>query len=58
MTEEYGRLAVLSDIPAAAARLTAECAYPDIAEWADYHHLHARPTDTEVLAAWGADAGS
>ncbi|MER6381524.1 metallophosphoesterase family protein [Streptomyces sp. NPDC001127] len=45
------------DIPAAVARLTAECAYPDIAEWADYY-LHARATDTEVLAAWGPKAGS
>ncbi len=45
------------DIPAAVARLTAACAYPDIAAWADYH-LHARATDTEVLAAWGPKAGS
>ncbi|AKN71001.1 phosphoesterase [Streptomyces sp. PBH53] len=39
------------DIPAAVTRLTRECAYPDIAAWADYF-LHARATDTEVLAAW------
>ncbi|WP_330458454.1 metallophosphatase family protein [Streptomyces sp. NBC_00820] len=44
------------DIPAALARLTAGCAYPDIAEWADYF-LHARATDTEVLAAWGPRDG-
>ncbi|MGW1586913.1 metallophosphoesterase family protein [Streptomyces sp. NPDC002386] len=44
------------DIPAAIARLTRECAYPDIADWADYF-LHARATDTEVLAAWGPKDG-
>ncbi|MFF4575004.1 metallophosphoesterase family protein [Streptomyces sp. NPDC001410] len=44
------------DIPGAAARLTAECAYPEIAEWADYF-LHARASDTEVLAAWGPKDG-
>nr|BFD84196.1 metallophosphoesterase family protein [Streptomyces sp. Xyl84] len=36
------------DTEAAAARLVAECAYEDIAAWADYF-LHARATDTEVL---------
>jgi predicted phosphodiesterase len=44
------------DIPAAIARLTAHCAYPEIAEWADYF-LRARATDTEVLAAWGPKDG-
>ncbi|OYP16886.1 YfcE family phosphodiesterase [Streptomyces sp. FBKL.4005] len=39
------------DIPAAVTRLIQECAYPDIAAWADYF-LHARATDTEVLEAW------
>lgn len=40
------------DIPAAIDRLTRACAYPDIAEWADYY-LNARATDAEVLEAWG-----
>ncbi|MFF8402690.1 metallophosphoesterase family protein [Streptomyces sp. NPDC014846] len=44
------------DVPAAVARLVRECAYPDIAEWADYF-LHARATDTEVLDAWGPRDG-
>lgn len=44
------------DIPAAVARLVRECAYPDIAAWAGYF-LHARATDTEVLAAWGPRDG-
>ncbi|MFJ3807373.1 metallophosphoesterase family protein [Streptomyces sp. NPDC090073] len=44
------------DVPAAVARLVRECAYPDIAEWADYF-LHARATDTEVLDAWGPKDG-
>ncbi|MBL1081904.1 metallophosphoesterase family protein [Streptomyces actinomycinicus] len=39
------------DIPAAVTRLIRECAYPEIADWADYF-LHARASDTEVLAAW------
>ncbi|MGW1165568.1 metallophosphoesterase family protein [Streptomyces sp. NPDC002550] len=44
------------DTPAAVARLTAECAYPEIAEWADYF-LYARATDTDVLTAWGPKDG-
>ena len=44
------------DIPAAVDRLVRECAYPDIAAWADYF-LHARATDTEVLEAWGPRDG-
>ncbi|MFJ3642636.1 metallophosphoesterase family protein [Streptomyces sp. NPDC090108] len=44
------------DIPAAIARVTAGCAYPDIAEWTGYF-LHARATDTEVLEAWGPKDG-
>ena len=44
------------DIPAAVARLTAECAYPDIAEWADFY-LNSRVTDTEALAAFGPRDG-
>ncbi|WP_225824516.1 metallophosphoesterase family protein [Streptomyces naphthomycinicus] len=44
------------DIPAAVARLTRDCAYPDIAAWADYF-LYARATDTEVLEAWGPKDG-
>jgi predicted phosphodiesterase len=44
------------DIPAAVARLTRECAYPDIAAWADYF-LYARATDTEVLEVWGPKDG-
>ncbi|MFG2354364.1 metallophosphoesterase family protein [Streptomyces sp. NPDC048521] len=44
------------DRAAAVARLVRESGYPDIAEWADYF-LHARATDTEVLAAWGPKDG-
>jgi predicted phosphodiesterase len=41
------------DVPAAIARLTADCAYPDIAAWADYF-LHARATDAEALRVFSA----
>jgi predicted phosphodiesterase len=44
------------DIPAAIARLVAECAYPEIADWADYY-LNARATDAEALGAFGARDG-
>ncbi|MEU9383085.1 metallophosphoesterase family protein [Streptomyces sp. NPDC048279] len=44
------------DIPAAVARLRAECAYPDIARWADCY-LNARVTDTEALATFGPGDG-
>ncbi|TGN73858.1 metallophosphoesterase [Streptomyces bauhiniae] len=44
------------DIPEAVARLTADCAYPDIAAWADCY-LRARVTDTEALAAFGPRDG-
>ncbi|MFI5689142.1 metallophosphoesterase family protein [Streptomyces sp. NPDC051636] len=44
------------DVPAAVARLVAECHYPGITEWADYF-LHARATDAEVLRAWGPRDG-
>ncbi|MGW7237225.1 metallophosphoesterase family protein [Streptomyces sp. NPDC054804] len=44
------------DIPAAVARLRAECAYPKIAEWADCY-LNSRVTDTEALAAFGPGDG-
>ncbi|WP_053848977.1 metallophosphoesterase [Streptomyces sp. NRRL B-24085] len=44
------------DIPAAVARLVAECGYPRIAEWADLY-LHARVTDAEALAAFGPRDG-
>lgn len=44
------------DIPSATTRLTRECAYPDIAEWADYY-LNARVTDTEALEAFGPRGG-
>ncbi|MFE9624592.1 metallophosphoesterase family protein [Streptomyces sp. NPDC006527] len=44
------------DVPAAVARLVAECAYPGIAEWADAC-LHARVTDTEALEAFGPRDG-
>ncbi|MFF0386094.1 metallophosphoesterase family protein [Streptomyces sp. NPDC004286] len=44
------------DIPAAVARLTAECAYPDIAAWADCY-LRARVTDTEASAVFGPGDG-
>ncbi|MGW2382853.1 metallophosphoesterase family protein [Streptomyces sp. NPDC001658] len=44
------------DIGAAVARLTAECAYPGIAEWADYY-LNARATDAEALGAFGPRDG-
>ncbi|WP_234046954.1 metallophosphoesterase family protein [Streptomyces adelaidensis] len=44
------------DIPVAIARLTAECAYPDIATWADYY-LNARATDAEALETFGPRDG-
>ncbi|MEU0965207.1 metallophosphoesterase family protein [Streptomyces sp. NPDC005917] len=44
------------DIPAAVARLRAECGYPDIAEWADCY-LNSRVTDTEALAVFGPRDG-
>lgn len=44
------------DIPAAVARLAAECAYPEIAEWADYF-LHARATDTDALEVFAPRDG-
>ncbi|MEV6177991.1 metallophosphoesterase family protein [Streptomyces sp. NPDC052015] len=44
------------DVPAAVARLVAECAYPGIAEWADLH-LHARVTDSQALEAFGPRDG-
>lgn len=44
------------DIPAAVERLGAECAYPGIAEWADYF-LHARATDAEALELFGPRDG-
>ncbi|BDH03214.1 metallophosphoesterase family protein [Streptomyces seoulensis] len=44
------------DIPAAVARLTDECAYPEIAEWADCY-LRARVTDTEASAVFGPGDG-
>lgn len=44
------------DIPAAVSRLVAQCAYPDIAEWADYF-LNARATDVEALAMFGPRDG-
>ncbi|MEV7325549.1 metallophosphoesterase family protein [Streptomyces sp. NPDC093970] len=44
------------DVPAAIARLRAECAYPDIAEWADCY-LTARVTDAEALTAFGPGDG-
>ncbi|MET8246088.1 metallophosphoesterase family protein [Streptomyces sp. NPDC005202] len=44
------------DVPAAVARLTAECAYEDIAAWADYF-LGARATDTEALEIFGPRDG-
>ena len=40
------------DIPAAVERIVADCAYPDVAEWADYF-LNARATDAEALALFG-----
>ncbi|QES46016.1 YfcE family phosphodiesterase [Streptomyces venezuelae] len=40
------------DIDAAVTRLTRECAYPGIAEWAD-HYLQARDSDAEALAVFG-----
>ncbi|MBV2357459.1 metallophosphatase family protein [Streptomyces sp. J2-1] len=40
------------DVDAAVARLTAECGFPGIAEWAD-HFLNARATDTEALELFG-----
>lgn len=44
------------DIPAAVARLVAECDYPGIADWADAY-LHARVTDTEALEVFGRRDG-
>ncbi|MFJ8465401.1 metallophosphoesterase family protein [Streptomyces swartbergensis] len=44
------------DIPTATARLIAECAYPDIAAWAD-HHLNARASDVDALEAFGPRDG-
>ncbi|MEU4033388.1 metallophosphoesterase family protein [Streptomyces collinus] len=44
------------DIPAAIGRLTAGCAYPEIADWADCY-LRARVTDTEALRAFGPRDG-
>ncbi|MFG3021858.1 metallophosphoesterase family protein [Streptomyces sp. NPDC048254] len=44
------------DIPAAVARLRAECVYPDIAEWADCY-LNSRVTDTEALTVFGPGDG-
>lgn len=44
------------DIPAAVARLVAECGHPDIAEWAD-DYLYARVTDTQALEAFGPRDG-
>ncbi|WP_338780304.1 metallophosphoesterase family protein [Streptomyces sp. DG1A-41] len=44
------------DIPAATARLIAECAYPDIADWAGYH-LNARASDEDALEAFGPRDG-
>jgi predicted phosphodiesterase len=44
------------DIPAAVERVVAECAYPGIAEWADYY-LNARATDAEALGAFGPRDG-
>ncbi|MGW6529873.1 metallophosphoesterase family protein [Streptomyces venezuelae] len=40
------------DIDAAVARLTRECGYPDVADWAD-HYLRARDSDTDALAVFG-----
>ncbi|MEU5898027.1 MULTISPECIES: metallophosphoesterase family protein [Streptomyces] len=40
------------DIDAAVTRLTRECDYPGVAEWAD-HYLRARDSDTEALAVFG-----
>ncbi|MFI8849896.1 metallophosphoesterase family protein [Streptomyces sp. NPDC053499] len=44
------------DIEAATRRITRECSYPDIAEWADYF-LHARATDAEALDAFAPRDG-
>ncbi|MFF8426362.1 metallophosphoesterase family protein [Streptomyces sp. NPDC016566] len=44
------------DIPGAVARLTAECAYPEIAGWADFY-LNSRVTDSEALTAFGPRDG-
>ncbi|MEU6991575.1 metallophosphoesterase family protein [Streptomyces sp. NPDC046465] len=40
------------DVEAAVARLTRECDYPGIAEWAG-HYLRARDSDAEALAVFG-----
>ncbi|CAM5266479.1 hypothetical protein SALBM311S_11179 [Streptomyces alboniger] len=44
------------DIPAARARLAADCDYPDITAWADYY-LNARATDADALTAFGPRDG-
>lgn len=44
------------DIPAAVERVVAECAYADIAEWADYY-LNARATDADALGVFGPRDG-
>ncbi|WSQ10009.1 metallophosphatase family protein [Streptomyces sp. NBC_01231] len=44
------------DIPAARARLSADCDYPDITAWADYY-LNARATDADALTAFGPRDG-
>ncbi|MFC5289069.1 metallophosphoesterase family protein [Actinokineospora guangxiensis] len=45
------------DTEAAIAALVSECAYPDIAAWAEYH-LRAAATDAQALAAFSRSAGS
>ncbi|GAA2750699.1 metallophosphoesterase family protein [Kitasatospora cinereorecta] len=44
------------DTDAAVTRLTRDCAYPDIAAWADYY-LHARASDADALAAFAPRDG-
>ncbi|MFI5751716.1 metallophosphoesterase family protein [Streptomyces sp. NPDC051644] len=44
------------DIETAAARIGRDCAYPEIAEWADYF-LHARATDEDALEAFAPRDG-
>jgi predicted phosphodiesterase len=44
------------DIPAAVERVVAQCAYPEIAEWADYY-LNARATDADALGAFAPRDG-
>ncbi|MFG3291859.1 hypothetical protein ACGF3G_24010 [Streptomyces sp. NPDC048179] len=41
------------DIPAAVARVVAECAYPGIEEWANYF-LWSRASDGEALGVFRA----